>query len=677
MTLAIQTSITELVNTLNEYNHQYYVLDEPTVPDAEYDRLLLSLKELEAANPGYILPNSPSQKVGGVALKAFTQVEHKLPMLSLDNAFNAGDMQAFDKRNVERLMDKQILTYCCEPKLDGLAVSLMYQDGLLVQAATRGDGKIGEDITENVKTIRCIPLQLRGELNKDYPSVLEARGEVFLPTDGFERLNQAQKAAGNKMFANPRNAAAGSLRQLDSKITAARGLAFYAYSIGYIEDAENLLSDSHYGRMVQLKQLGLPMNPEVAKVEGIDACLTYYQGIADKRNALSYEIDGVVFKIDSLPEQNKLGFVAKAPRWAIAHKFPAQEEMTILEEVEFQVGRTGAVTPVARLAPVFVGGVTVSNATLHNADEINRLGVKVGDSVVIRRAGDVIPQIVSVVLNRRPETAKEIRFPECCPVCSSDLEQIEGEAVIRCGAGLFCQAQLKESLKHFVSRKALNVDGLGDKLIDALVDKKMVKTPADLFRLDAFDVACMDRMGQKSAAKLIEALEKAKSTTLAKFVYGLGIREVGEATALNLALHFLTLDKIMQAKEESLLEVPDVGNIVAMHLNKFFAEAHNQAVITDLLALGINWPVIEPVASEDLVLADKTFVLTGTLNNLGRNDAKAKLQSLGAKVAGSVSAKTDCLVAGEKAGSKLTKAQSLGVTIWTEDDMLAFFAKHE
>ncbi|AWB68089.1 DNA ligase [Saccharobesus litoralis] len=669
----IQQQIQQLVKTLNDYNYQYYVLDNPSVPDAEYDRLMRELKQLESQYPDWVQADSPSNKVGGQALKAFTQVEHKLPMLSLENAFSAEDMLAFNQRLLDRLTTVSQVAFCCEPKLDGLAVSLMYENGLLVQAATRGDGKIGEDITENVKTIRSIPLSLRGELNVDFPQVLEVRGEVFMPKQGFASLNQNQKASGQKQFANPRNAAAGSLRQLDSKITASRPLAFYAYSIGYVEDVNGLMSQSHYGRMEQLKAFGLPMNPEVRKVQGGEACDDYYETIAAKRDNLSYEIDGIVFKVDDIAQQQQLGFVAKAPRWAIARKFPAQEEITILNDVEFQVGRTGAVTPVARLEPVFVGGVTVSNATLHNADEIARLAVKIGDSVVIRRAGDVIPQIVSVVKERRPDDAKEIEYPTSCPVCDSALQQVEGEAVIRCSAGLYCQAQLKESLKHFVSRKAFNIDGLGDKLIDALVDKAMVKTPADLFTLEQFDVACMDRMGQKSAAKLIQALADGKKTTLPKFIYSLGIREVGEATALNLAQHFLTLGAIQAANEEQLLEVSDVGEVVAAHVVKFFKEPYNQEVVSALLDLGIHWPAIEKPNEADLILEGQTFVLTGTLSSMGRNDAKAILQGLGAKVSGSVSAKTDCLVAGEKAGSKLTKAQSLGVKVWTEDDMLAFF----
>ncbi|NTS77786.1 NAD-dependent DNA ligase LigA [Catenovulum sp. SM1970] len=675
MSDAIQSRIQTLIQTLNDYNHQYYVLDQPTVPDAEYDRLMIELKELEAKHPEYLQVDSPSQKVGGAALDAFEQIEHELPMLSLDNAFSDDDLQAFEKRIHDRLKDNAAITFCCEPKLDGLAVSLLYRDGKLIRGATRGDGRIGENITENVKTIRSIPLSLRGEVGVDFPTVLEVRGEVFMPKAGFDKLNETQKAKREKTFANPRNAAAGSLRQLDSKITATRPLSFYAYSVGYIEGDTNLLADSHYQRMQQLKTLGLPVSPEVKQAISAVECALYYGLIGSKRDALPYEIDGVVYKVDNIALQEQLGFVARAPRWATSHKFPAQEEITTLLDVEFQVGRTGAITPVARLEPVFVGGVTVSNATLHNADEIARLGIKIGDSVVIRRAGDVIPQIASVVLERRPEDAKAITFPTQCPVCDSDVERVADEAVTRCSAGLYCQAQLKESLKHFVSRKALNVDGLGDKLIEALVDKEMVKTPADLFRLHEFDVACMERMGQKSAAKLIKNLDKAKATSLAKFVYSLGIREVGEATAQNLANHFLTLENIQAANEEALLAVSDIGQIVAKHILAFFKEPHNQTVVNELLELGLSWADIEVKDEGDLVLAGQTFVLTGTLSSMGRNDAKAKLQALGAKVAGSVSAKTHCLVAGEKAGSKLTKAQDLGVQVWTEEDMLKFFTE--
>ncbi len=672
MTQQIAQEIDSLRVKINDYNHRYYVLDDPTVPDIEYDRCMIELRRLEQENPHYFVESSPSNKVGGQALGEFTQVEHEVPMLSLDNAFTQDDLKAFEKRIHDRLKSSQALAYSCEPKLDGLAISLLYKDGVFVRGATRGDGKVGENVTENIKTIRNIPLSLRGTVGVDYPAVLEVRGEVFMPKKGFEELNKKQKQNNEKTFANPRNAAAGSLRQLSSKIAATRPLAFYAYAVGHVEGDEALLPDTHSQRMAQLRTLGIPVSTEIKCVEGADACFEYYQSIQEKRDDLSYEIDGVVYKVDSLSLQQDLGFVARAPRWATSHKFPAQEEITTLLDVEFQVGRTGAITPVARLKPVFVGGVTVSNATLHNADEIARLSIKVGDSVIIRRAGDVIPQIASVVMSRRPDDAEEIKFPQHCPICESKLERVEDEAVTRCPAGLFCQAQLKESLKHFASRKALDVDGLGDKLIELLVDKELVKTPADLFALDPFDVACLERMGQKSAAKLRTALQDAKETTLAKFIYSLGIREVGEATAQNLAQHFLNLDAIMQANEDALLDVSDVGNVVAEHLLSFFKEQHNLDVIKALIEQGINWPDIEQVESGDLVLNGQTFVITGTLTAMSRGDAKTRLQALGAKVAGSVSAKTHCLVAGEKAGSKLTKAQDLGVNVWTEDDLLSF-----
>ncbi|MCU4675755.1 NAD-dependent DNA ligase LigA [Catenovulum sp. 2E275] len=665
--------IAELRRLLEDYNYQYYVQDNPSVPDAEYDRVMRELIALEQAHPEFQSPDSPSQKVGGQALSVFEQVEHRVPMLSLDNVFSDDELKAFEQRIFDRLKNNQALEFSCEPKLDGLAISILYRNGKLVQAATRGDGRVGENVTDNIKTIRSIPLKLRGD---NFPAELEVRGEVFMPKAGFEKLNQQQKENGGKVFANPRNAAAGSLRQLDSKITAARPLAFYAYSVGYFEPEDNIAS-SHFARMMQLKDWGLPVCPVIKKVTGCQQLAEYYQWIGEQRNSLAYEIDGVVYKVDSIELQQTLGFVARAPRWATAHKFPAQEEITQLLDVEFQVGRTGAITPVARLQPVSVGGVTVSNATLHNADEIERLQIKIGDTVIIRRAGDVIPQIVSVVEEKRDDAElTDIVFPTECPVCGSHVERIENEAVTRCSGGLICGAQLKESIKHFASRKALDVDGLGNKLVEAFVDLEMIKTPADLFKLTAEQIAQMERMGQKSAENLVNALEKAKQTTLAKFLYSLGIREVGEATANNLALHFKTLDAVQTANFEQLIEVNDVGQVVAEHIVSFFAEAHNQTVIEDLLAAGINWPQIEVVSADEQPLKDKIFVLTGTLSTMGRNDAKAYLQGLGAKVTGSVSAKTDYLVAGESAGSKLTKAQDLGIEILTEDDLTALLTEH-
>ena len=670
----------KIKNLIEQYNHQYYVLDEPTVPDSEYDRLMRELLELEHQFPELKTQDSPSLRVGGKALDSFSQVTHQLPMLSLDNVFSDEEWQAFVKRIKERLTTDKSITFCAEPKLDGLAVSLRYEQGVLVQAATRGDGNTGENITENVKTIKSIPLKLVGD---DFPAVLEVRGEVFMPIKSFDALNEQAQKKGEKSFANPRNAAAGSLRQLDSKITAKRNLAFYAYGLGYIsadgqqDGAEQWLATSHYQRLMQLKTIGLPVCPEVKQLASELDVDAFYQDVLTRRSELAYEIDGTVLKVDDIAQQQQLGFVAKAPRWAMAYKFPAQEELTILEDVEFQVGRTGAITPVARLKPVFVGGVTVSNATLHNQDEIERLQVKVGDTVVIRRAGDVIPQIVSVVTDRRPDNATDITFPEACPICESAVERQEGEAVLRCTGGLVCAAQRKEAIKHFASRKALDVDGLGDKLVEQLVDEKLIETPADLFSLTEVQVSTLERMGKKSAEKLINALEQSKATTLARFIYALGIREVGEATAMNLANHFLTLEAITSASEESLLKVADVGDIVAKHIVRFFKEEHNKTVVDALINAGLNWPAIEVKEADEQPLLDQTFVLTGTLSQMGRSEAKAKLQALGAKVSGSVSAKTHCLVAGEKAGSKLTKAQDLGIKVMTEDELVALLEQHQ
>jgi len=671
MSSPIFEQISQLRAQLEEHNHNYYVLDAPSIPDAEYDRLMRELSALEQANPEFQSPDSPSQKVGGAALDKFEQVTHQVPMLSLDNAFSEEEFAAFNRRIKERLMDNNELTFCCEPKLDGLAVSIIYRDGVLVQAATRGDGMVGENITQNVKTIRNVPLKLRGD---DFPAELEVRGEVFMDSAGFAKLNNEAEKRGDKVFVNPRNAAAGSLRQLDSKVTAKRPLMFYAYSTGLVADGQ--LPEDHYQQLAKLTDWGLPLCPETKLVEGQQAALDYYQDILTRRSSLAYEIDGVVIKVNDKKRQERLGFVARAPRWAIAFKFPAQEEITQLLDVEFQVGRTGAITPVARLEPVFVGGVTVSNATLHNGDEIARLGVKIGDTVIIRRAGDVIPQITQVVLERRPDDAKDIEFPATCPICDSHVERIEGEAVARCTGGLVCQAQRKQAIKHFASRKALDVDGLGDKIVDQLVDRELIKTPADLFILKQGHFESLERMGPKSAKNLVNALQDAKQTTLAKFLYSLGIREVGEATAQNLANHFLTLEKITQASVDALTEVSDVGEIVAKHVRGFFSEEHNMAVVNALVEQGIHWPELTAPSADAQPLAGLTYVLTGTLSELNRNDAKARLQALGAKVSGSVSAKTDALIAGEKAGSKLTKAQDLGIDVLTEADLIALLSEH-
>lgn len=657
--------ISQLTEEINTHNYRYYVDDAPSIPDAEYDRLLRELQGLEQQHPELILADSPTQRVGGVALDKFEQINHLKPMLSLDNVFDQTEFDAFYKRIVDKVGSD--LSFCCEPKLDGLAVSLLYRDGVFERAATRGDGLVGEDITENVRTIRSIPLKLRGD---DFPPLLEVRGEVFMPKAAFDAVNQRALAKGDKVFVNPRNAAAGSLRQLDSKITASRALAFYAYALGVVEPESWPLSDSHYGQLMQVKSWGFPVSSEVKLCGDTASVLDYYQDILTRRESLSYEIDGVVLKVNGIEQQQTLGFVARAPRWATAYKFPAQEEITTLEGVDFQVGRTGAITPVARLQPVFVGGVTVSNATLHNADEIARLGVMVGDSIIIRRAGDVIPQIVAIVKDKRPDTAQAIVFPETCPVCDSMVERVEGEAVARCTGGLYCEAQRKEAIKHFASRKALNIDGMGDKVVEQLIDKELVSSPADLFKLTASAMTMLDRMGLKSATKLVGAIDDAKQTSLARFIYALGIREVGEATAANLANHFKTIEAIKAADEEAFIKVDDVGVIVAKHLVHFWAQPHNVEVVDRLIAAGINWPEIAQVSDDELSLKGQTWVLTGTLTQLNRNDAKARLQALGAKVAGSVSKNTDCLVAGEAAGSKLTKAQDLGVKVIDEAELL-------
>lgn len=666
MSESVLQRLEELKESLHYHAVRYYVEDNPEIPDAEYDRLMRELLDIEAEHPDLVTVDSPSQRVGGAPLSEFSQVTHEVPMLSLDNAFDDSELDSFHKRAQDRVGSQSVKQYCCEPKLDGLAVSLLYENGVLVQAATRGDGTTGENITENVRTINAIPLKLRGD---DWPERLEVRGEVFMPKAGFEKLNELARQKGDKVFVNPRNAAAGSLRQLDSRVTASRPLSFYAYSVGVVQGAE--LASSHYERFLQIKSWGLPMCPETKRVDSLADVKAYYQDILQRRDALPYEIDGVVIKIDDIAIQERLGFVARAPRWAIAYKFPAQEEITTLNDVEFQVGRTGAITPVAKLEPIFVGGVTVSNATLHNADEIERLQVKIGDQVVIRRAGDVIPQVVSVIRERRPETARDIVFPSSCPVCGSHVERIEGEAVTRCTGGLVCQAQRKQALKHFVSRKALDVDGLGDKVIEQLVDREMVETPADLFKLSAGIFTVLERMGPKSAQNIVNALDKSKLTTLPRFLYSLGIREVGEATAANLAQHFKTLEAIQVATEEQLIEVQDIGVIVAKHITTFFGEEQNQAVVKDLLEQGIHWPEISaPEQGVELPLEGKTVVLTGTLSQLGRTEAKEALQAMGAKVTGSVSKKTDILFAGENAGSKLAKAQDLGIEIKTEQDLL-------
>lgn len=646
---------------LEQYNYEYYVLDDPSVPDSEYDRVHRALVELETAHPELITPDSPTQRVGGTPLDAFEEVRHRVPMLSLDNALSAEAMADFDRRVHDRLGREGDIRYAAEPKLDGLAISLRYEAGRLVQAATRGDGRSGENVTQNVRTIDAVPLRLRAG---DWPRVLEVRGEIFMPHAGFEALNARQRTQGLKTFANPRNAAAGSLRQLDPKVTAERPLSMFCYGLGEVDGRQ--MAATHSDNMGLLKSWGLPVSPELEVLEGLDGCARYFHEIGERRNSLAYDIDGVVFKVDSIADQEALGFVSRAPRWAIAQKFPAQEELTVVEAVEFQVGRTGAVTPVARLTPVFVGGVTVSNATLHNMDEVQRKDVRIGDTVFVRRAGDVIPEVVRVLTERRPSDARVVQMPENCPVCGSQIERLEDEAVARCSGGLYCAAQRKEALKHFASRRAMDIEGLGEKLIDQLVDTGLVENPADLFGLDVEQLAGLDRMGQKSAQNLVEALAGSRETTLARFLYALGIREVGEATAQALEAQFGRLQAIRDADPETLQQTPDVGPIVAQHVHTFFRQPHNQEVIAQLQAAGVVWPEGEPAGpAEALPFAGTTFVLTGTLSQ-PRDVFKARLQRLGAKVAGSVSKKTDYLVAGEAAGSKRAKAEQLGVEILDE-----------
>ncbi|MFP8575490.1 NAD-dependent DNA ligase LigA [Klebsiella pasteurii] len=662
-----EQKLTELRTTLRHHEYLYHVMDTPEIPDAEYDRLMRELRELEAQHPELITPDSPTQRVGAAPLAAFSQIRHEVPMLSLDNVFDEESFLAFNKRVQDRLKNTDDLTYCCELKLDGLAVSILYENGVLVQAATRGDGTTGEDITSNVRTIRAIPLKLHGD---NIPQRLEVRGEVFLPQAGFEKINEEARRTGGKVFANPRNAAAGSLRQLDPRITAKRPLTFFCYGVGVMEGGE--LPRSHSARLQQFKFWGLPVSERVKLCHSPEEVLTYYRKVEEDRPNLGFDIDGVVIKVDSLDLQEQLGFVARAPRWAVAFKFPAQEQMTFVRDVEFQVGRTGAITPVARLEPVQVAGVLVSNATLHNADEIERLGLRIGDKVVIRRAGDVIPQVVNVVLSERPEETREIVFPTHCPVCHSDVERVEGEVVTRCTGGLICGAQRKEALKHFVSRRALDVEGMGDKIIDQLVEKEYVHTPADLFQLTPGKLTGLDRMGPKSAQNVVDALEKSKETTFARFLYALGIREVGEATAAGLAAHFGTIEALEQASIDDLQKVPDVGIVVATHVRNFFAEESNREVIAQLRKEGVRWPAPVVVNAEEIdsPFAGKTVVLTGSLSQLSRDEAKAQLVALGAKVAGSVSKKTDLVIAGEAAGSKLAKAQELGIAVIDENEML-------
>ncbi|WP_444935513.1 NAD-dependent DNA ligase LigA [Microbulbifer sp. JMSA004] len=664
----VRERVQELHEILQRANHQYYVLDDPELPDIEYDRRLRELQDLESEFPQLLTPDSPTQRVGAEPLSSFQEVRHEVAMLSLDNAFNDEELLEFDRRVCERLNSKGPVEYACEPKLDGIAISLLYRDGVLERAATRGDGTTGEDITQNVRTVGSVPLRLRqADGIEKYPGVLEVRGEIYMPKAGFAELNRKAAEAGEKLFVNPRNAAAGSLRQLDSRITAQRPLELCVYGTGLVEGGE--LPEKHVETLQLLGHWGFRTNREMRVAKDIQGCIDYYREIGEKREDLAYDIDGIVFKVNSIPLQRRLGFVARAPRWAMAYKFPAQEEMTELLDVEFQVGRTGAVTPVARLQPVFVGGVTVSNATLHNRDEIERLGVQVGDTVIIRRAGDVIPQVVSVVESKRKPGGHAIEFPTHCPVCGSPVESTPGEAVVRCSGGLICSAQRKQAIKHFASRKAMDIDGLGDKLVEQLVDEDLLHSVSGLYHLTLEQVAGLERMGQKSAQNLLDALERSKETTLPKFLYALGIREVGEATARNLARHFGELNPLMSADVEALQEVEDVGPVVAHFVAEFFQQPHAQEEVEALQQAGVHWQA-EESDEQDQPLAGETWVLTGKLETLSRSEAKDYLQRLGAKVAGSVSAKTGTLVAGPGAGSKLTKAQELGITVMDEEALL-------
>jgi DNA ligase (NAD+) len=663
--------VRRLRQTLEDHNYAYYVLDDPTVSDAKYDRLLKELHEIEAAHPELVTPDSPTQRVGAAKLDEFREVRHAKPMLSLENAFDDTELQSFDRRATERLeaagVDVREITYWAEPKLDGAAVSLRYEKGELAVGATRGDGTVGEDITHNVRTISSIPLRLRGA---NIPEVFEVRGEIFMPKQGFEELNRRALERGEKTFVNPRNAAAGSLRQLDPRLTAERPLEAFFYAVG--EVSETALKVTKQSEVIDaLRSVGLRTCPEAELVAGIPGCLAYYSRIGEKRAELPYDIDGVVYKVNDLSWQQELGFVSRAPRWAVAHKFPAQEELTVVRDVEFQVGRTGALTPVARLEPIFVGGVTVSNATLHNMDELHRKDVRVGDTVVVRRAGDVIPEVIKVVMERRPPNTRVVALPTRCPVCGSDVEPGEGEAIARCVGGLFCAAQRKEAIRHFASRRAMNIEGFGSKLVDQLVDNQMVRTPADLYDLTTEQLADLERLGEKSAQRLTAALAKSKNTTMPRFLYALGIREVGEATALALADDFESLDALLSAEEERLQQVPDVGPVVAASIHAFFQEKHNRDVIDKLLAQKIQWPKVVREPKIESPLSGKTVVITGTLSGMSREEAKERLVRLGARIVSSVSKNTDFVIVGNTPGSKLDRARELGVTTWSENDLLS------
>jgi len=670
--MSVAARIAQLRAEIEQHNYRYYVLDDPSIPDAEFDKLFRELQKLEAQHPELLTADSPTQRVGVIPLKrvpgqkffgSFAEVQHRTPMLSLNNAFSEDEVRAFDARIREALGLAEV-EYAVEPKYDGLAITLSYRDGVFVQGATRGDGSTGEDVTENLRTVRTIPLKMREPIRD-----VEVRGEVLMFKRDFAKLNDAQRAKGEKEFANPRNAAAGSLRQLDSRITAGRRLSFLSYGIGFCDGAK--LPDQHDQQMALLQQWGVPVAQQRGVVRGLEGLLAYYREIGEAREQLPFDIDGVVYKVNDIAQQQQLGFVSRAPRWAIAHKFPAEEAMTTLLDIEVQVGRTGALTPVARLAPVFVGGVTVTNATLHNEDEIRRKDARIGDTVIVRRAGDVIPEVARVVLERRPRDAREFAMPKVCPVCGSRVARLEDEAVLRCTGGLFCPAQRKQALLHFASRRAMNIEGLGEKLVEQLVDTHIVSNPAALYKLGLLAIINLERMGEKSAVNLLAAIEHSKHTTLARFIFALGIRNVGEATAKDLAQHFGSLDNLLAADMESLQQVHDVGPVVAQSIADFLAEAHNREVIEQLRACGVHWTEHQPCPATSLPLSGKTFVLTGTLAAMSREEAKEKLEALGAKVSGSVSKKTDYVVAGVEAGSKLDKAQELDVAVLDEQQFLA------
>jgi DNA ligase (NAD+) len=666
--MSVAARIAQLRAEIEQHNYRYYVLDDPSIPDVEFDQLFRELQTLETQHPELLTANSPTQRIGVTPIKSFAEVQHRTPMLSLNNAFSENEVRAFDARIREALGVAEV-EYAVEPKFDGLAITLSYRDGMFLQGATRGDGSTGEDVTENLRTVRTIPLRLLKPI-KD----IEVRGEVLMFKRDFVKLNDAQRAKGEKEFANPRNAAAGALRQLDSRITASRRLSFFSYGIGFCDSVK--LPDQHDQQMALLQQWGVPVAQQHSVVRGLEGLLAYYRELGAARAQLPFDIDGVVYKVNDIAQQQQLGFVSRAPRWAIAHKFPAEEATTTLLDIEVQVGRTGALTPVARLAPVFVGGATVTNATLHNEDEIRRKDVRIGDTVVVRRAGDVIPEVARVVIERRPRDAREFAMPKVCPVCGSHVARLEDEAAWRCTGGLFCPAQRKQALRHFASRRAMNIEGLGEKLVEQLVDAHIVSNPAALYKLGLLAVINLERMGEKSAVNLLAAIEHSKHTTLARFIFALGIRNVGEATAKDLARHFGSLDNLLAADLESLQQVHDVGPVVAQSIADFLAEAHNREVIEQLRACGVHWPEQQPreqqpQAATALPLRGKTFVLTGTLSALPREQAKEKLEALGAKVSSNVSKKTTYVVVGTEAGSKLDNALELGITVLDEQQFLA------